>query len=106
MAWAQSPQGSNTRRAGLTIGAAGDLCEPLRHAIGHAASCPTRLAWFATTRIWAGMTVCPPLKSGTPGGALHCSRKHAGGGVMASSFLIVMSIWFGVNILFVAARLW
>lgn len=25
---------------------------------------------------------------------------------MTSSFLIVMSIWFGINILFVAARLW
>jgi hypothetical protein len=25
---------------------------------------------------------------------------------MANSFLIVMSIWFGINILFVAVRLW
>ncbi|MFK4496647.1 hypothetical protein ABIF86_000938 [Bradyrhizobium japonicum] len=25
---------------------------------------------------------------------------------MASSFLIVMSIWFGINILFLAVRLW
>ncbi|MHC2275162.1 hypothetical protein ACVI1J_006777 [Bradyrhizobium diazoefficiens] len=25
---------------------------------------------------------------------------------MASSFLTVMSIWFGINILFVAVRLW
>lgn len=25
---------------------------------------------------------------------------------MTSSFLIVMSIWFGINILFVAMRLW
>jgi hypothetical protein len=25
---------------------------------------------------------------------------------LANSFLIVMSIWFGINILFVAVRLW
>ncbi|APG14419.1 hypothetical protein BKD09_39280 [Bradyrhizobium japonicum] len=33
-------------------------------------------------------------------------RKAGGGAVMASSFLIVMSIWFGINILFLAVRLW
>jgi hypothetical protein len=33
-------------------------------------------------------------------------ESNAGGGVMTNSFLIVMSIWFGINILFVVVRLW
>jgi len=34
------------------------------------------------------------------------SERNAGSRVMTSSFLIAISVWFGINILFVTARLW
>jgi len=34
------------------------------------------------------------------------SERNAGSRVMTSSFLIAISVWFGINILFVTVRLW
>jgi hypothetical protein len=60
------------------------------------------------TRIWAAAIVCPLPESGTldPRSALlpkEMRRRRAG---VPNSFLVTVSIWFGINILFVAVRLW
>jgi hypothetical protein len=58
------------------------------------------------TRIWAGTIGCPSAKPELSTAPRIVPERNAGGGAMASSFLIVMSIWLGINILFVAVRLW
>lgn len=60
------------------------------------------------TRIWAAPIACPILDERNSGAAsaLFPKGMREAEPIMANSFLIVMSIWFAVNILFVARRLW
>jgi hypothetical protein len=59
-------------------------------------------------KIWAAPVACPTLdkRNSRPASALFPEEKREAEPIMANSFLIVMSIWFAVNVLFVAWRLW